>query len=37
MPDLITVGRINGLYGVKGWVKIFSYTDPISNILDYLP
>ncbi|MDM8567668.1 ribosome maturation factor RimM [Candidatus Halobeggiatoa sp. HSG11] len=37
MPDLITVGRINGLYGVKGWLKIFSYTDPISNILDYSP
>ena len=22
-------------YGVKGWVKINSYTDPISNILNY--
>ncbi|MCK5876231.1 MAG: ribosome maturation factor RimM [Candidatus Marithrix sp.] len=34
-PNLITIGRINGLYGVKGWLKVFSYTDPVSNILDY--
>ncbi len=37
MPNLITVGNINGLYGVQGWLKVFSYTDPISNILDYSP
>ncbi len=37
MPNLITVGNINGLHGVQGWVKVFSYTDPISNILDYSP
>ncbi|MBT7541297.1 MAG: hypothetical protein HN683_18265, partial [Gammaproteobacteria bacterium] len=23
--DRIVVGRINGAYGIKGWVKIFSY------------
>ncbi len=37
MPNLVTVGNINGLYGVQGWLKVFSYTDPISNILDYSP
>ncbi|MFK5968778.1 MAG: ribosome maturation factor RimM [Candidatus Marithrix sp.] len=37
MPNLVTVGNINGLYGVQGWLKVFSYTNPISNILDYLP
>jgi 16S rRNA processing protein RimM len=37
-PDrYVVVGRIAGLFGVKGWVKIHSYTDPIENILDYLP
>ncbi|OGT18868.1 MAG: ribosome maturation factor RimM [Gammaproteobacteria bacterium RBG_16_57_12] len=35
--DLITVGRITGLYGVQGWVKIFSYTQPRDNILNYNP
>jgi len=33
----IAVGRINGAYGIKGWVKIYSYTDPIEQILDYGP
>lgn len=37
MPNLVTVGNINGLHGVQGWVKVFSYTNPISNILDYSP
>lgn len=31
----IVLGRINGLFGVKGWVKIYSYTRPRENILDY--
>ena len=35
--DLIHVGRISGLHGVKGWVKIFSYTDPRDGILKYNP
>lgn len=35
--DLIHVGRISGLHGVKGWVKIFSYTDPREGILKYDP
>jgi 16S rRNA processing protein RimM len=33
----ITIGRISGLYGVRGWVKIFSHTRPIENILNYSP
>lgn len=32
---LVIVGRVSGLYGVRGWVKIFSYTEPRENILDY--
>ncbi len=35
--ELIHVGRISGLYGVKGWVKIYSYTDPRDGILKYNP
>lgn len=33
----IIVGQINGIYGVKGWVKVYSYTRPINNILTYSP
>ena len=33
----VIVGKINGLFGVRGWVKVFSYTDPVSNILTYSP
>jgi 16S rRNA processing protein RimM len=33
----IHVGRISGLFGVKGWVKIFSFTDIRENILNYSP
>jgi len=33
----IIIGQINGLYGIRGWVKIFSYTSPITNILNYSP
>lgn len=32
---LITVGRITGLYGVRGWVRVLSHTDPRENILNY--
>ncbi|MGB0466209.1 MAG: ribosome maturation factor RimM [Pontibacterium sp.] len=31
------LGRISTVYGVKGWVKIYSHTDPIENILTYQP
>jgi len=33
----IVVGRIAGLYGVRGWVKVFSHTQPRENILGYKP
>lgn len=33
--DMLTLGRISGLYGVQGWVKLYSYTDPRENILHY--
>ena len=33
----VVLGRIAGAYGVRGWVKIQSYTDPVSKLLDYRP
>lgn len=33
----IDVGKISGVFGVKGWVKVFSYTEPRENILSYSP
>jgi 16S rRNA processing protein RimM len=29
------MGRISGLFGVKGWVKVYSYTQPREAILNY--
>ena len=36
-PDqrLVTLGRLTGLYGVRGWLKVFSDTEPREGILDY--
>lgn len=36
-PDLVTVGKVAGLYGVRGWVKVYSHTEPRDNILKYSP
>lgn len=33
----IIIGKINGVYGVKGWVKVYSYTDPREAITKYNP
>lgn len=35
--DDVTLGTISGVHGIKGWVKVFSYTDPREAILDYQP
>lgn len=32
---MITVGKITGHYGVRGWVKVYSYTQPMENITSY--
>ena len=29
------LGRISGLFGVKGWVKVYSYTEPREAVLDF--
>ncbi len=33
----IQLGRINAAYGLKGWVKVYSHTDPIEQIFAYTP
>lgn len=34
---LVIVGRVSGLFGVRGWLKIYSYTEPRENIVEYRP
>lgn len=36
-PKTIVVGRILGVYGVRGWLKVFSETSPLENIFRYSP
>ena len=33
--ELISLGKISGVFGVKGWIKVHSYTDPIEKIVEY--
>jgi len=35
-PDeTVLVGRISGLFGVQGWVKVYSWMRPLQQILDF--
>ena len=34
-PQETVIGRITSVFGVKGWLKIYSYTDPLDGILNY--
>ncbi|WP_455200254.1 ribosome maturation factor RimM [Kaarinaea lacus] len=35
--QFVVVGKVSSAYGIKGWLKINSFTDPITNILQYDP
>jgi 16S rRNA processing protein RimM len=35
--DYLNAGQISGVFGVKGYVKVFSLTQPRENILKYSP
>jgi 16S rRNA processing protein RimM len=35
--DYLNAGEISGVFGVKGLVKVFSFTEPRENILRYSP
>jgi 16S rRNA processing protein RimM len=32
-----TLGKVGAVYGVKGWLKVHSFTDETEAILDYFP
>ena len=34
---LVILGHVSGVYGVRGWLKIYSETDPVQNIVKYDP
>lgn len=31
----VVLGKIRGVFGVRGWVRVESFTDPVENLLDY--
>ena len=33
----IVIGEVAGVFGVRGWLKIKSHTQPVENILEYRP
>ena len=33
--DLVVIGKIVSVYGIRGEVKVYSFTDPLDNLLDY--
>lgn len=35
--SLVNVGRITAVFGIKGWVKVHSYTEPQDNLFSYHP
>lgn len=35
--NFLIVGKIATAFGVKGWVKVVSFTDPVENIMSFTP
>lgn len=35
--ERVTVGRIAGVFGTRGWLRVISYTRPPDNLLQYTP
>ncbi len=35
--NLVNVGRLTAVYGIKGWLKVHSYTEPAENLFEYHP
>jgi 16S rRNA processing protein RimM len=33
--SMVVVGRLGRVYGIKGWLKLHSFTEPLENILEY--
>jgi len=36
-PQSVAVGRFSGVFGVRGWLRVLSYTRPPENLLGYRP
>ncbi len=36
-PRRVVVGEVSGVFGVRGWVRVYSHTDPRGNILRLSP
>lgn len=34
---LIIVGKFGSSYGIRGWLRVFSFTENLNNIFDYTP
>jgi 16S rRNA processing protein RimM len=34
-PHYVRLGHISGVYGVRGWVKVFSFSEPREGIVEY--
>lgn len=35
--EYVIVGKIGSTYGVQGWLKVFSFTEELADILEYNP
>jgi 16S rRNA processing protein RimM len=33
--ELLVIGRLMAVYGLKGWFKVYSYTEPMENLFGY--
>lgn len=33
--DPVVIGRLTAVYGIKGWLKVHSFTEPMDNFLGY--
>ena len=34
---IVQIGHVSGVHGIKGWVKIYSLTEPREAIFEYQP
>jgi 16S rRNA processing protein RimM len=35
--ETLVVGRITAVFGIRGWVKVYSYTEQLEAVFDYQP
>jgi 16S rRNA processing protein RimM len=35
--DWVVAGKVGAPHGIKGWVRVISYTQPIDNLTEYQP